>query len=198
MAGTTNGQGGSNGHQLSPLSFEGGGDEVARGDDEGTSGRLFVTLGVMGILVAWGAVYLGFRSWRANYEALAEFGATQVAPLVDPLGDIVPPDVDAEAWKKAVSDTHGMLLALTGSGLLDRPAMEALRGEVIKLIASATHDSVRGDLIKFWDDLEHRAGPVISPEVTPARPGSRYEKRHPRPARPEILRHEQDKPSSAG
>ena len=166
-------------------------DDLAPGrppdDDRSVSGRRFVIAGVIVVLVIWGAVTLGFRSWRANYEALAAFGATQVAPLVDPLADRVPPGVDPLAWRKAVADTHAMLLALTGSALLDRPTMDALRDQIAALAARATPETARRELIALWDDLERKAGPVIAPDTEPA-PNSRHAARHPRPARPDLLK----------
>ena len=50
-----------------------------------------------------GLVYLGFLAWRADYLARAEFGATQVAPLVDPLAESRPPDLAPAAWRAVAS-----------------------------------------------------------------------------------------------
>lgn len=169
-------------------------DDLARrapagpGSEGGVSGRRFVIAGVVGILAVWGLVYLGFLAWRADYRARAEFGANRVAPLVDPLAEATPPDVDPAAWRTAVGDTHAMLVALAGSGLLDRPTLEVLRDEVATLVARSTPATARGDLAGLWDDLERKAGPTLSPDVTPAPPGSRHAARHPRPPRPDLLK----------
>jgi hypothetical protein len=158
-------------------------------DEPSASGRRFVIAGIVAILLIWGAVYLAFLYWRATYRALAEFGAAQVAPLVDPLAERVPPGVEPAAWKSAVADTHAMLLALTGAGLLDRPGMEALRDDVAARVARATSpESARAELTNLWDDVEAKAGPAIAPDVNPPPPGSRQASRHPRPRRPELLR----------
>jgi hypothetical protein len=159
-----------------------------RPDDGTVSGRRFVIAGVIGVLAVWGAVYVGFRAWREQYRALAAFGETEVAPLVDPLAAVVPPGVDPWAWRKAVADTHAMLVALTAAGLLDRAQMEGLRSEVAALVAASSPETVRRDLTALWDDVERKAGPAISPDVTPAAPGSRHASRHPRPPRPALLR----------
>jgi hypothetical protein len=147
-----------------------------------------VIAGVVVTLVIWGAVYLAFLYWRATYRALAEFGAAQVAPLVDPLADRVPTGIDPSAWKSAVADTHAMLVALTGAGLLDRAQMEALRADVAARAARATPESARDELSRLWDAIEARAGPAVAPDVDTPPPGSRQAARHPRPKRPELLR----------
>lgn len=153
------------------------------------SGRRFVIVGILATLLIWGAVYLAFLYWRARYRALAEFGATQVAPLVDPLAERVPPGVDPAAWRRAVADTHGMLLALTGAGVLDRMHAETLRREVAARVGRATTpEAARAELIGLWDQVERDAGPVIAPDSEPPPPGSRHAARHPRPPRPALLR----------
>jgi len=182
-----NGQGGGNGLPTKRWST----DELIRRrppSDEGTvSGRGFVIGGVIGVLVIWGAVYLGFLAWRTDYRARAEYGATQVAPLVDPLADRVPPGVDPASWRQAVADTHAMLVALTGSGMLERP-MEALRTEIAALVVRSTPATAQHELTALWDDLERKAGPLIAPDLTPPSPGTKHAARHPRPARPELLK----------
>jgi hypothetical protein len=156
--------------------------------DGSASGRRFVIAGLLATLVIVGAVYLAFLDWRTRYRALAEFGATEIAPLVDPLAVRVPQGIDPLAWRRAVDDTHAMLVALTGAGVLDRPQIEAMRVEIASRAARATPATARGELIALWDDLERRAGPVLAPDVGPPPRGSRHTARHPRPARPELLR----------
>jgi hypothetical protein len=86
-----------------------------------------------------------------------------------------------------VADTHALLVALTGAGLLDRSQMEALRADVAARVARATSESARAELSKLWDDIEARAGPAVAPDDSPPPPGSRQAARHPRPRRPELL-----------
>jgi hypothetical protein len=160
----------------------------ARPLDGSASGRWFVIAGLLATLAIFGAVYLAFLDWRTRYRALAEFGAKEVAPLVDPLASRVPQGVDPEAWRRAVDDTHGMLVALTGAGVLDRPQIEAIRAEVASRVARATPATARVELTALWDDLERRAGPVLAPDTAPPSHGSRHAARHPRPARPVLLR----------
>jgi hypothetical protein len=187
MASVGNGHGG-NGHSTRRWNPD---DLVRRRppSDEGTvSGRRFVIAAVIAVLAIWGAIALGFRAWRANYEALAHFGATQVAPLVDPLADRVPPGVDPIAWRQAVADTHAMLLALTGAALLDQPTMNTLRDEIAALVKRATPETAQSELTALWNNLERKAGPVIAPDLTPVDPASRHAARNPRPARPALLK----------
>lgn len=190
----TGGNGHTNGHGdgHSRPSPRWGPDALARRaaleEESSASGRRFVIAGVIATLLIWGAVYLAFLYWRGRYRALAEFGASQVAPLVDPLADRVPPGVEPDAWRGAVADTRGMLLALTGAGVLDRSQMELLRDEVAARVARATTPgSARDELTALWDQMEREAGPVIAPDVDPP-PGPRHAARHPRPPRPALLR----------
>ncbi len=142
---------------------------------------------VAAVLALWLGLDLGFRAWRARYRALAEFGATRVAPIVDPLASTVPPDVPAIEWRIAVSDTHAMLLALTGSGVLDEAQMDDLRREIAGKVAAARPETARKTLAELWGDLERKAGPVIAPDRVPPPANSRHAARHPRPPRPKIL-----------
>ncbi len=188
MASVGNGQGGGNGHSSQRWDTGDQGSRPRPRSNEGTvSGRRFVIAGVVTVLLIWGAVSLGFRAWRANYEALAAYGATEVAPVIDSLADRVPPGIDPAAWRQAVADTHAMLLALTGASLLDRPAMEALRAEISALVARSTPETAQHDLTGLWEDLERKAGPVIAPDTDPP-PNARHAARNPRPARPELLK----------
>ena len=54
----------------------------------------------------------------------------QVAPTIDPLAHVVPPEIAPDAWRQAVDETRAMLVTLTASNLLDLAQMHALRAEV--------------------------------------------------------------------
>jgi hypothetical protein len=143
-------------------------------DDAGHSGRVFVTVAVVVILVLWGSLFLAFRLWRSNYRERAEFGANVMAPAIDPLVAVVPPDVAPEAWRAAVADTHAMLLAVSGSNLLDRDQMAALGAKFGGRVASARPETALETLAEVWDEMEFQAGPVVTehharPKVLPAR-----------------------------
>jgi hypothetical protein len=155
--------------------------------DSRSTGRTVVIGLVAAILALWIGLDLTFRAWKAHYNALAEFGASQVAPMIDPLASIAPPNVPATDWQMAVSDTHAMLLALTGSGLLDEAQMDDLRREIASRVAATRPETARKTLAGLWDDLERKAGPIIAPDRTPPPPNSRHARRNPRPARPKIL-----------
>ena len=161
--------------------------EAERSGPPRVSGRRAVVALVAAVLALWLGLDLSFRAWKARYDALAAFGAREVAPAVDPLAETLPPDVPPADWRGAVADTHAMLLALTGAGVLDRPQMDQLRREILTRVAEARPESARQTLAGLWDDLERRAGPVIAPDLAPPPPNSRHAARHPRPRRPDLL-----------
>jgi hypothetical protein len=84
-----------------------------------------------------------------------------VAPLVDPLKSLHPPGIDYLQWVDAVEDTHVMLVRLTASGLFDQQSMLQLQDEIQQRVAGATSDTAQSTLARLWDDLEHKAGPVL-------------------------------------
>ena len=151
------------------------------------SGRRAVVALVSAVLILWFVLNLAFREWRAGYQARAQYGATHVAPVVDPLANLEPPGVVPLEWRRAVSDTHAMLLALTGSGLLGESQMDDLRRDIAAQVANARPETAQGILAAIWDDLERKAGPVIAPDRTDVPLNPRHAARHPRPARPKIL-----------
>ena len=51
---------------------------------EGHSGRRFVVVAVIVVLLTWGALYLAFQRWRANYRARVAYGTSNVVPAVGP------------------------------------------------------------------------------------------------------------------
>jgi hypothetical protein len=151
------------------------------------TGRWAVGAIVASVLTLWLGLDLAFRGWKARYQARAEFGAARVAPLVDPLAGLAPPGVDPARWRSAVADTHAMLLALTGAGVLDEPRMDGLRRDIADRVAAARPETALKTLADLWDDLELKAGPVIAPDRAPPPANSRHAARHPRPPRPAIL-----------
>ncbi len=159
--------------------------ELTRGPQG--SGRRAVVALVATVLTLWLGLDLTFRGWRARYRARAEFGAARVAPAIDPLAGATPPDVPPLEWRRAVADTHAMLLALAGSGILGESRMDELRRDIAARVALARPETARATLAGLWDDLERRAGPIIAPDRTPPPANSRHAARHPRPPRPTIL-----------
>ena len=180
------GDGASEGGAAKSLRGRSVGSERNETAPKGFSGRLFVILGCLIILVVWGVVYLAFLGWRSRYEELAAFGRMEVAASVDPLAKLQPSNVESQAWSKAVADTRTMLIGLTSAGLLGKKEMIALRDDLHDRVARAQAypDNARDVLGKLWDDMEDRAGPVISSNVVPVDPNSRHAKRIARPARP--------------
>jgi hypothetical protein len=154
-------------------------DGVAQALGRGYSGRWVVAFGIIALAVVWGVLYVAFLQWRARHQALAAFGRIEVAPVVEPLAKLRPPGVEEPEWQQSVADTRAMLDAVTGAGLLDRAGLEALRDELRGRIATATPESAIATLRSIWDDMERRAGPVLTRD--PDRPP------HP-PRRPELLK----------
>src|SRR5947209_3382467 len=85
------------------------------GAGPGHSGRRFVVLTGLGVVVLWGVLSLAFRDWRARYRERAEFGATHVAPAIDALAGVAPPGIAPDAWRRTVAETRALLVALTAS-----------------------------------------------------------------------------------
>ncbi len=156
----------------------------------GASGRRFVTAAVLAILLLWGSLYLIFRNWRAGYREREAFGARYVAGAVDALASIVPagecppsirtsgcagavaiaaavaaqaklPDTSADAWHRAVAETHAMLITLTASNVLDIQQMNDLSKRVSALVAGARPSTARAELAALWDEIEAQAGPIV-------------------------------------
>ena len=153
------------------------------------SGRWTVAVFVALVLAGWFALDQAFRAWTARYQARAAFGFTQVAPSVDPLAPLNPPGIPPGVWRAAVADTHALLVALCGSGVLDQTEMEQLRHHLITEVEQATAhpEQARAILARVWDQIEHDAGPAIAPDLVPPPAGSRQSRRHPRPPRPSLL-----------
>ena len=153
------------------------------------SGRWTVAVFVAVVLVGWFGLDRAFRAWTARYQARAAFGTTEVAPTVDSLARLDPPGVGPDAWRSAVADTHAMLVALCGSGVIGQPQMEDLRRHLIAQVEQATAhpEQARAILAQVWDQIERDAGPAIAPDLVPPPPGSRQASRHPRPPRPTLL-----------
>ena len=107
------------------------------------------------ILILWGCLYLAFRDWRSRYRARAQFGATQVAPVIDALAGIEPPGLDGQAWRDAVRETHSMLVTVTGANLLDVPQMQSLRAELEQAVARARArpETARDELAGVWNAM---------------------------------------------
>lgn len=122
------------------------------------SGRRFVILAGIAVLIVSGVLYLVFREWRARYRLRAAYGASQVAPTIDAFADLAPPGVDAARWRDAVARTHAMLVTVTASNLLGLAEMRELRGELQRAAARAREDrdTAVAELAAVWDDMSER------------------------------------------
>jgi hypothetical protein len=141
---------------------------VARPVTAGHSGQRFVITWVLAVLILAGGLALAFRDWRIRYQVRAAFGAGQVATVIDPLAEVVPPEFPRDSWRHAVAQTHAMLVALTASNMLDLSDMRALRADLRARVARARPETARAELAAVWDELARRGGPNLV-------------QRHPRP-----------------
>lgn len=126
------------------------------------SGRRFVVVALLGLVLVAGGLALAFRAWRAAYRRRAAFGAGSVAPVVLPLAATVPPGVEPADWAHAVDRLRDLVVAVTGANLLGRAQMEALRAELADRVARARPATAAAVLVRTWDELEDRAGPVVT------------------------------------
>ncbi|MBI1325652.1 hypothetical protein GC170_21010 [bacterium] len=125
------------------------------------SGRKFVVGLTILILMIWGALYLGFRAWKAGYEGRAAAGRISAA-RIRPLVNARPPGVEIWEWEDTVDHAEAMLIALTGSNLLSVDQIQELSARIDKLTEEAQRDPSRSaELLRaFWDEVSKRAGPV--------------------------------------
>jgi hypothetical protein len=142
------------------------------------SGRRLVLVAGAAILVLWGALYLVFHEWRARYRTRTSFGVTQVAPVIDPLAEIIPPGVGAGAWQEVVRETHAMLVSVMSANLLDVQQMQLLRDELKQTVERARlhPETARDELASVWTAMADRAEFVLQEGTSGRRKG------HPRPA----------------
>ena len=124
----------------------------------GHSGRWFVLVAGMTVLLIWGTLYLFFRDWRARYRERALYGKTHVVPTIEPLRPLLPPKVDPVAWREAVDETRAMLVTVTGSNLVDVKAMDALRIELSQHVRRAVGQPSKAveELAEIWNEVADR------------------------------------------
>jgi hypothetical protein len=137
----------------------------------GHSGRRFVVVAVVVVLLTWGGLYLAFQRWRASYRERAAYGVSHVVSAVDPLKQVVPRGVDATAWREAVDETRAMLLTVVASNLLDLDDMNRLRHELDQFVARArAHpETAPTELAAIWDEMADRAEFLFQDSRTPTR-----------------------------
>ena len=142
------------------------------------SGRRLVLVAGAAILVLWGALHLVFHEWRAHYRTRTNFGVTRVAPVIDPLAEIIPPGVGAGTWQEAVHETHAMLVSVMSANLLDVQQMQLLRDELKQTVERARlhPETARDELASVWTAMADRAEFVLQEGTSGRRKG------HPRPA----------------
>ena len=152
----------SNGHGRHPLPPKAGPRRL--------DGRVFVVAGCLAVLAVWGSLMVAHRAWRGRYVARAASGE-RLGVTVDPLAAKIPPGVAPAAWGRAVGETHRVLVALAGAGLVGPSQMDALGLDIGRRVASAEPSTSIFVLMKLWDDLEAQGGPAIvqPPKGSPLR-----------------------------
>jgi hypothetical protein len=127
-------------------------------DSQGHSGRRFVLVAGVIVLLIWGTIYLFFREWRAKYRERARYGATQVVPALEPLRGAMPPGVDMNLWRDAIDQTRSMLMTVTGSNLLDVADMVELRVELTRHVRLGCKHPAKalGELAEIWNEVADR------------------------------------------
>jgi hypothetical protein len=163
----------------------------------GHSGRWFVLVAGMVVLLIWGALYLFFRDWKAKYRERALYGTTHVVPTIEPLRALLPPRVDHIAWRDAIDQTRAMLLTVTSSNLLDVKAMDDLRIELARHVrrACGQPSTAVEELAEIWNDVADRGEFLFKdsrslsgerhprPKILPPRPEKSARARTAMPAR---------------
>jgi hypothetical protein len=127
----------------------------------GRSGRRLVTVAVLGILVIWSMLYIFFVKWRAGYRARVSYASVALAPTVDPLSQVIPPNVDPATWAETIAETHAMLDRLAGSGVLDMDQIQTIRADLNQRVAHARPDTAIRDLVEIWSGLDAKARPIV-------------------------------------
>jgi hypothetical protein len=138
------------------------------------SGRRFVIMAALVVLVIWAALALAFRDWRARYRARASYGASQVVPAIQPMAEIVPPGVNPGAWRDAVSRTQALLQTVVASNLLDLDQMRELRGALDEAVARARAkpETALNELAGVWNAVDENAAFLFQDSRSPS--GARH------------------------
>jgi hypothetical protein len=120
-----------------------------------------VTWAVLTILVTWGVLYLFFVKWRAGYRENVAYAKASLAPAVDPLAKIVPPNTVPATWAETVAETHAAFDRLAGSGVVDKDQIQALQAHLSARVARTRPETAARELAEIWADMLAGAGPAI-------------------------------------
>jgi hypothetical protein len=129
----------------------------------GTSGRRFIVLFTITVLIFWASLWVSFRFWKSGYDQKAQVGR-ETARHIRKLVEARPDGVSASVWEDTVDHAEAMLIAVTGSNLLNIQQIQALTVEIDERVAAATRQPNQGPAIlkELWDELAKRAGPVAN------------------------------------
>ncbi len=129
----------------------------------GTSGRRFIVLFTITVLIFWASLWVSFRFWKSGYDQKAQVGR-ETARHIRKLVEARPDGVSASVWEDTVDHAEAMLIAVTGSNLLNIQQIQALTVEIDARVVAATRQPNQGPAIlkELWDELAKRAGPVAN------------------------------------
>ncbi|HWE40472.1 MAG TPA: hypothetical protein VG406_28245 [Isosphaeraceae bacterium] len=125
-------------------------------------GRRVVLGALLGVLVLWGALALAFRGWKARQLDRASYGARRVEAAIGPWERVEPPGIGPAAWREAVGASRALLVAVVGSGAMEKGGMDALADDVAGRVSASRPETAPTDLLRLWADLGRRAGPIVA------------------------------------
>jgi hypothetical protein len=120
-------------------------------------------------------------------SVLPTYGATRIAPALDPLRNLVPQGVDPHAWREGVESTRALVLSLTDANVLDVTGMRALRSSLEHHVAQAAAQpkTAMRELDQIWSETAKRRDELIGHFASPNDKGGE---------RPAVLRSPLDSP----
>ncbi len=127
----------------------------------GTSGRLFIMLFSITVLIVWASLWLAFQAWKTGYDQKSLVGR-DTARHIRKLVDSKPAGVSTTTWEDAVDHAEAMLIAVTGSNLLSVPQIQELTTEIDQCVEATRRNPEQGPALlrQLWNELANRAGPV--------------------------------------
>jgi hypothetical protein len=88
-------------------------------------------------------------------QILPSYGATRVAPALNPLRGIIPAGVELAEWRDAIAQTRALVLAVTDSNALLVGQMQKLRSALDGHVERAKErpETVLAELAAIWNEV---------------------------------------------